>query len=167
MELDLLRLKQMHPLLSTSTALEYAFRAAIGLARHGHRSGVMLNITMDDQDRDAQLLWAPNQIGVAHLVDYHRVTEDAAEAIALALVSVARGWVVRRRLQRGEFADWLLQDEDNSPIAMEISGVDKIDISLRRLREKIEQVKLCGAAPRRSVCIVELEPPRCRLATVR
>lgn len=38
-------------------------------------------------------------------LDFDRVTEDAAEAIALAMVYVSNGWVVRRRLQRGENTD--------------------------------------------------------------
>lgn len=104
--------------------------------------------------------------GEGALLDYIRVTEDAAEAITLALVSVARGWVVRRRLQRGEFADWLLMDQDNNSIALEISGVDTVDVGTRRLRQKVEQVRQSRDVNVRAACVVELRPPRSRLATV-
>lgn len=97
-------------------------------------------------------------------MDFHRVTEDAAEAIALALVNVAHGWVARRRLQRGEFADWLFVDKDSNAIALEVSGVDKIDVGLQRLRQKVDQVKQSGAASTKGACVVELQPPRSRLA---
>lgn len=167
MELHLTHLKEMHPFLSITTASEYAHRAAIGLARHGHLSGASLKISLGSQNCQGQLHWTATRRGEEALLDHHRVTEDTAEAITLALVSVARGWAVRRRLQRGEFADWLLADKNNKAVALEISGIDKIDVGLRRLREKIEQVKKTRAASKKGACVVELRPPRSRLAMTR
>lgn len=96
-------------------------------------------------------------------IDRHRVIEDAAEAIALALVHKARGWIVRRRLQRGESADWLLLDPQRKHVALEVSGIDVAD-SGRRLREKKEQARQTTAASRKAACVVELAAPRAALA---
>lgn len=105
MRLDLMELKSMHPLLPASTALEYGHRAAVGLGRHLHVSGVALATLIENKDRDASLHWVLAPAGDVEQLDHNRITEDAAEAVALALVHVAQGWVVRRRLQRGESAN--------------------------------------------------------------
>jgi hypothetical protein len=166
MDLHLGRLKEMHPFLSASTASEYAFRAATGLARHGHVPGAALKIWLGSRHHEGRLHWSATASMGGRVLDYHRVTEDAAEAITLALVSVAHGWVVRRRLQRGEFADWLLADNEDNGIALEISGIDDIDVGQRRLREKLAQVKRSSAAATKGVCVVELRPPRSRLKII-
>jgi len=162
-DLHLTRLREMHPLLAQSTASEYAHRSALGLGRHGHEPGVDLKISIDDQDRPGTLYWMAVPAANAAQLDFHRVTEDTAEAIALALAHVANGWVVRRRLQRREFADWLLIDQDRNLVALEVSGVDAVDTGRRRLREKINQVRKCKTLGRKAACVVELRPPRSRM----
>jgi hypothetical protein len=92
MNLDLRRLRDMHPLLALSTALEYAYRAAIGLSRHGHVPGASWNASLDDDNHEGHLQWSKAEPDEGRHMDYIRVTEDAAEAITLAFVSVARGW---------------------------------------------------------------------------
>lgn len=163
--LDLSLLKQMHPLLPAATALEYAHRAAIGLGRHRHEPGVVLSAALDGDLKQARLHWVPSPSHDAAQIDRQRVTEDAAEAIALALVHADRGWVVRRRLQRGEFADWLLVDPKRKHVALEVSGIDDGDDG-RRLREKIEQVRQTTVAPCRAACVVELATPHATLASL-
>ena len=152
----------MHPLLAVSTASEYAYRAALGLARHHHASGKECQVSVENTNHVARLHWSPGLPKSDERLDFQRVTEDAAEAISLALVSVARNWVVRRRLQRGEFADWLLVDDEKRAVALEVSGIDKVDVGMRRLHEKTEQVRKSTAAIR-AACVVELLPPRTRL----
>jgi hypothetical protein len=164
MDLQLSQLHELHPLLAQTTAFEYAHRAAVGLRRHSHSPGVSLGIALDDQWRRGTLHWQEASLNSGEQLDFHRVTEDAAEAIALALVHVAKGWVVRRRLQRGEFADWLLVDSDGHRIAMEVSGVDTVDAA--RLQEKVEQVRKSKVSGGKVACVVELGPPRSRLRTV-
>ena len=76
--------------------------------------------------------------------DHNRVTEDGAEAVALALAHRDRGWRVVRRLQREEHADWLLEETregERRVVALEVSGVDRGGISAR-LAEKLAQVSL-------------------------
>lgn len=96
--------------------------------------------------------------------DHHRVTEDGAEALALALVNIVRGWVVRRRLQRGEFADWLLQAPGDLLVALEVSGIDGTP-DHRRLEEKLRQVKRAKVGDHQSACVVAFGPPAASLVT--
>lgn len=92
------------------------------------------------------------------MLDYHRITEDCAEAIALGVVNVILGWVVRRRLQRGEFGDWLLVDRTGKHVALEVSGTVDGD-GATRLAEKVAQVSKSNANIK-SAFVVELKPPR-------
>ena len=164
MDLHLTRLKEMHPLISASTALEYAHRSALGLGRHGHVPGAAMEISLPDEARQGNLHWLATDPAEAAQLDYHRITEDTAEAITLALVHAANGWVARRRLQRGESADWLLSDPDRNLVALEVSGIDESDTGRRRLREKLRQVRQSQAASQKAACVVELRRPRSRLA---
>ncbi len=161
--MNLMQLKSMHPLLPASTATEYAYRAAVGLERHGHEPGIALANVIENVAGEATLHWLPSSSGAEQL-DRHRITEDAAEAIALALVRVARGWVVRRRLQRGESADWLLRDAQARLVALEVSGIDEGDDS-ERLRIKLEQARRATVGSRHAACVVELASPRATVAT--
>ncbi len=150
----------MHPLLATTTTAEYALRAAVALQRREHRPGAGLSINLDGGigSLDAVLDWNKVDNEEARQLDNHQVTEDAAEAVALAFVSVSRGWIVRRRLQRGEFADWLLRDADGLPVALEVSGVDG-PRDAKRTREKVRQVCKVDFASIRSACVVAFGPP--------
>ena len=159
-----MQLKSMHPLLPASTAAEYGHRASVGLERHDHKTGVALVTLSEGTALDASLHWTSPTAGDLEQLDHHRITEDAAEAVALVLVHEARGWVVRRRLQRGEAADWLLQDPEARLVALEVSGIDAGD-EADRLRIKLEQVRRATVASQRVACIVELSTPRATVAT--
>jgi hypothetical protein len=159
MRLDLMQLKVMHPLLPALTAAEYAHRAAMGLERHRHESGVSLATLIESETLPASLHWLAAAFGDVDQLDRQRITEDAAEGVTLALVNVALGWVVKRRLQRGEFADWLLQDSEARLVALEVSGIDEGDQS-SRLRDKLDQVRRATIANHRVACVVELATPR-------
>lgn len=152
-------------MLPVTTAREYAYRAAIGLERNQHAPGARLALHLNGRRRDGTLRWTvAGSEGVAQL-DVLQVTEDAAEAIALTVVHVANGWTALRRMQRWEFADWMLMDADRKRVALEVSGVDKVDTGQGRLKMKIEQVR--KSRPETKVaCVVELRPPRCRTRTV-
>jgi len=165
MDLHLTRRQEMHPILRLTTALEYEYRAAIGLARHGHTSGVRLGVSLDGQRRQGRLHWREAPPGADLQLDFHRVTEDAAEAVAMALVHVGRGWTILRKLQRRERGDWLLVDSDQNRIAMEVSGVDGIDTGQRLLKQKMQQVRQSRTRGSKVACVVELAPPRARLQT--
>ena len=158
-----MQLRTMHPLLAAATAAEYAHRAAVGLGRHRHGPGVSLATLIENEAGDASLHWVRAAAGDLLQLDRLRITEDAAEAVALALVHVALGWVVRRRLQRGEAADWLLKDPLARLVALEVSGVDERE-DPHRLRKKLKQVQRATVARRKAACVVELMAPRAALA---
>lgn len=159
-----MQLKSMHPLLPASSAAEYGYRAAIGLERHHHEPGIAMATLIGSEASSASLHWEVSLPGGADQLDRQRVTEDAAEAVALALVHVALGWVVRRRLQRGESADWLLQDSEARLVALEVSGIGEGQDS-DRLRIKLNQVRRATVAKQRAACVVELPAPCATLAT--
>lgn len=159
-----MQLKSMHPLLPASTAVAYGYSAAVGLGRYNHEPGVSLATLIEREVGDASLHWVVSPFGDVELLDRHRITEDAAEAVALALVHVARGWVVKRRLQRGESADWLLQDSEARLVALEVSGIGEGE-DPDRLRIKLEQVRRASIANQRVACVVELPAPRATVAT--
>jgi hypothetical protein len=166
MDLHLDRLTEMHPLLPQITILELIHRAAVGLRRHNHVSGVSLKLSLNEKAQPANLHWTHTNDDDGLQLDFHRVTEDTAEAVALTVANETDGWVVRRRLQRGEFADWLLADRNDNLVYLEVSGIDKIDIAMRRMAMKIDQVGKVTAKGTRAACVVELQPPRCRMAMV-
>lgn len=93
--------------------------------------------------------------------DRDRVTEDGAEAVALATVHRSRGWRVVRRLQRRHNADWLLEqtgEERSLRFALEVSGVGRGGIA-GRLREKLEQVAKSPDVDERWAGVVGFEQP--------
>lgn len=158
MHLDLLGLKQMHPRLPWVWARAYAFSAAIALERRSHASGVDLQVRMENVEDVATLSWATGGPNDELQVDRHRITEDGAEAVALALASVAMGWVTLRRLQRGEAADWLLEDPEERLVALEVSGIDG-DFDSSRLARKLEQAGRAAVAPSGWACVVAFGRP--------
>lgn len=158
LEISLADLRNMHPLLPETTAGEYAHRASLGLARHGHPTKVTLQTVFEMTSGTCDLVCTTCQKTDAEMLDDNRITEDCAEAIALAVVNVINGWVVRRRLQRGESGDWLLIDKAGKHVALEVSGTDEGD-GAARLADKAKQVAKSNLQIK-SAFVVELKPPR-------
>jgi hypothetical protein len=147
MKLDLTRLREVHPLLPENTAAELVHRAGLALQRR-HQPGVSFTAVVDEIMTTGTIDWSACSPDDAELLDRHRVTEDGAEAVALSLVHAELGWTVRRRLQRGEHADWLLRDDRRGLVALEISGTDDGD-DAARMKEKLLQVLGHHDAPQR------------------
>lgn len=166
MKIDLARLRDLHPLLPLPTALGYTQRAALGLGRRGHSSGVTIKISLEENERKGVLTWEKVDLSEAEQIDSHRITEDAAEAIALALVKVSNNWTVRRRAMRGESADWFLRDSNQHVVALEISGINGIDLNGARMKEKLLQVAKCRTLGTKAACVIELQPPGVRMGIV-
>lgn len=111
------------------------------------------------------LLWAAADPGAANQHDYNRVTEDGAEAIALAVAHKARAWRVVRRMQREEHADWLLEHQADGVrrlVAFEVSGVNKGSI-VDRMKEKLAQVAKSRDVDQRCAGVVGFEQPEAAL----
>lgn len=158
MQIDLRALQDMHPVLARSTCMEYGYRAALALERRHHRPGVSLSIALEGREDGRTVLQWDSTKGDDKQLDYHRITEDGAEALALAFVHASHGWSVLRRLQRGESADWLLRDNSTQLVALEVGGIDG-SFDRRRLAEKRRQVAKTRSASAKWACVVAFGPP--------
>jgi len=142
MKIDLQTLREMHPELPIDVAAIMLVRAGLALQRNGHLSGVDLLLQIERVNSKGALSWKKADLTKLDQHDSNRITEDGAEAVALAVMHQDRQWRVVRRMQREEFADWLLErdgDNGNETAALEVSGVDKGSIT-SRLKEKLSQV---------------------------
>ena len=93
--------------------------------------------------------------------DDNRITEDGAEAVALAVAHRYRAWRVIRRMQREEHADWLLEDAREGGrrlIALEVSGVNRGGL-VARLSEKLAQVAKNTDVDQRWAGVIGFEEP--------
>lgn len=150
--------------LSPDSAEPLAFRAAMALQRR-HEPGVSLVAEGLGPPVRVALVWR-KRTAVPEHEDINRVTEEGAEAIALALVASTRKWRVGRRLQstRGERADWLLKDPTGAHVLLEVGGTDEGELSagLARKRQQVESspfASRCALA----ACVVRFAEPRALL----
>ena len=140
MRLELNELVTMHPKLRGHPT-DLAKFGSLALQRSGHSSPVAAAVDHDGHEMTAEIIWRPQELALLNVLDSNRVTEDGAEAVALAYVSCKSSWVVKRRFQRGERADWLLGN-DGRWLALEVSGSAAGD-AFARLKEKKGQVAQC------------------------
>jgi hypothetical protein len=164
-DIDLADLREMHPRLPTDLALLMVGRAALALERNAHASGVRLSLDLERVLSSGVLSWPGADLGKIDQHDHNRITEDGAEAIALALAQRHRAWRVIRRMQREEHADWLLEDARQGVrqvVALEISGVDRGSIRAR-LSEKLAQVAESADVDQRWAGVVGFEEPAAAL----
>jgi hypothetical protein len=144
-------------------------RAALGLQRNKHSPGVNLQMAVQGTVSGCVLLWAAADLGAAKQHDYSRVTEDGAEAIALAVAHKTSAWRVVRRMQREEHADWLLEHQADGVrrlVAFEVSGVDKGSI-VDRMKGKLAQVAKSRDVDQRCAGVVGFEQPEAVLRLVK
>jgi hypothetical protein len=137
-------------------------RAAFALERNAHRPGVRVSLDLERILTGGSLFWPHGQTSKIDQHDHNRITEDGAEAVALALAYHHREWRVVRRMQRWEHADWLLEDTqggEHKSVALEVSGVDRGSVN-QRLAEKLTQVAKIINVSQRWACVVGFEEPR-------
>lgn len=130
---------------------------ALALQRAGHASPVRTEVDHDGIEAPAEIEWLSQDLTLLEVLDSNRVTEDGAEAVALTYANSKAGWVVKRRLQRRESADWLMHNEVGW-LALEVSGTIAGD-SVARLKEKKEQVARCSLAADRLAIVVAFDRP--------
>ena len=107
------------------------------------------------------LSWSGADMGTIELHDYNRITEDGAEAVALVVMHQHLAWRVVRRMQREEYADWLLERRAQSgrqTAALEVSGVDRGSIA-SRLTQKLAQVAKSMDVDQRWAGVIGFEQP--------
>jgi len=156
MRLALADLWSMHPRLRGHPT-DYARFGALALQRAGHESPVRAIVYHGDKEITADLEWHSQDSTLLQVLDNNRITEDGAEAVALAYASSSAGWVMKRRLQRSESADWLLHNEERW-LALEVSGVETGD-PWARLEDKKRQVARCSLAAERLAVVVAFDRP--------
>ncbi len=146
-------------------ALVMVGRAALALERNAHKSGVSLSLDLEHVRSNGSLYWPRAGLNGIAQHDNNRITEDGAEVVALALVHRYRSWHVFRRMQREEYADWLLEDIRDGVcqfVALEVSGVDRGSIAAR-LSQKLVQVDKNTDVDQRWACVVGFEEPTAAL----
>ena len=167
--IDLGDLCEMHPRLPGDMAAVMVMRASLGLQRNRHSSGADLQMAVESAVSRCTLIWPAADLGTAKQHDHNRITEDGAEAIALAVAHKTRAWRVVRRMQREEHADWLLEHRDNGMrklVAFEVSGIDRGSIVVR-MREKLTQVAKSSDVDQRCAGIVGFQQPEAALRSVK
>ena len=157
MRIALQDLCSIHPILR-GHPIEFTKCGGVALQRAGHTSPVDAGIEHDGIAGRTEIEWVVEDLTPLIVLDEQRVTEDGAEAIALVYVSSNAGWKVKRRLQRGESADWLLWKEGGW-LALEISGTTTGNPHTR-LEEKKRQVGRCLlAVDNRLAVVVAFQEP--------
>lgn len=131
--------------------------AGLALQRAGHVSPVSTRIDHDGAESTAKLEWFLQDMEGLKMHDNNRVTEDGAEAVAISYVRSKEGWIAKRRWQRWEYADWLLQNSAGW-LAMEVSGTAEGD-PVARLKEKKQQVARCKLSADRLAVVVAFDRP--------
>jgi hypothetical protein len=129
----------------------------LALQRAGHTSPVRAGIDHNGLGSMAEIEWLSQGLALLDVLDKNRVTEDGAEAVALSYAHSKAGWVVKRRLQRGESADWLLHGEAGW-LALEVSGMIEGD-PFARLKEKKQQVARCSLPADRLAIVIAFDRP--------
>jgi hypothetical protein len=161
MNIDLERLREMHPRLPVEVAATMLVRAALALQRNGHSTGVKVALQLERALSQGLLSWIHADIDTIDQHDHNRITEDGAEAVSLVAAHQHLSWRVVRRMQREEFADWLLERKTKSgreTAALEVSGVDRGSIAAR-LTEKLSQVAKSVDVDQRWGGVVGFERP--------
>lgn len=161
MKIDLKKLREMHPNLPGDVAVAMLVRAALALQRNGHATGAGVTLQLERAASQGSLSWNHADMTTVELHDYNRITEDGAEAVALAVMHKHLEWRIVRRMQREEYADWLLEraaETGREVAALEVSGVDRGSIAAR-LTEKLTQVAKSIDVDQRWAGIVGFERP--------
>jgi len=169
MDIDLALLREMHRRLPPEVALAMVGRAALALERNGHSPGVGMRADVGRVVRRCVLSWPKADLSQVDQHDENRITEDGAEAVALAVAHRHRGWCVVRRMQREEHADWLLEVRGKSHrriIALEVSGVDRGSIAAR-LSQRLAQVAMSVDVDARWAGVVGFEEPTMAMRSTR
>jgi hypothetical protein len=156
MRLILHELLSMHPGLRGHPT-DYARLGGLALQRSGHEPPVRTEIDHDGSPSVANVEWSTQDLALLKVMDANRITEDGAEALALTYANTSGGWVIERRMRRGEHADWLLRKPGRS-LAVEISGTVDGDEHVR-LRQKKTQVARCSLPVERLAIVVAFDRP--------
>ena len=132
---------------------DYHSLGGLALQREGHASPAAAEIVENHFDRSTgEIVWLHQDTDRLEVLDTNRITEDGAEAIALTYVNERAGWIVKRRRQRNESGDWLLQNGSRW-LVLEVSGTRTGDFA-GRLAARINQVSGCTLRVNERIAVV-------------
>lgn len=157
MTLSASTLRERHPRLLPETANNLALKIAVALDRH-HASPIALRAEMFGERLEWEISWQPRTEDAQSMLDQKVVTQLGAEGLALLLMNEMMGWVVVRKLQEGEHADWLLRGKHDEFIGLEVAGTDHGD-PRARLRRKLADVAEFELPGIRVACVVHFQGP--------
>jgi hypothetical protein len=131
----------------------------LALQRAGHRTPVEADTNDDGVEGSAEIHWQWRDTNLVDdvLIDRNRLTEDGAEGIAITYLHAKSAWVVKRRIQQGEYADWLMQREADF-MAVEVSGTAEGN-AFTRLKEKKQQIARCSLPAERIAIVIAFDKP--------
>jgi hypothetical protein len=131
----------------------------LALQRAGHRTPVEADTNDDGVEGSAEIHWQWWDTNLVDdvLIDRNRLTEDGAEGIAITYLHAKSAWVVKRRIQQGEYADWLMQREADF-MAVEVSGTAEGN-AFTRLKEKKQQIARCSLPAERIAIVIAFDKP--------
>ncbi len=116
-----------------------------------------LTVQRERESLPATISWnAPTQEMIEGYGNIKDATEDGACALAIAAVYATDRFIVKRRLQQGSGADFMMVKEgeaDESFTKLEVSGMATLHSAQTRLRQKIAQVS-SGTVQRPGVAVV-------------
>lgn len=144
--------------------VDHSRYGGLALQRAGHASPASADVNDDGAKANAEIEWTLESLILLDVLDANRITEEGAEAVALAYVNAKSGWIVKRRLQRGEYADWLMT-KPKEWLAMEVSGMMSGDTKTR-LKQKKKQVARCSLPVDRVAVVVAIDTPLILAASV-
>ena len=147
----------MHPKLR-GHPVSLAKLAVLALRRAGHTPPIQIWTDNDGRTALGNIAWRSQHMHVLEMLDRKRVTEEGAEAVALAYVHVTQGWIVKRRLQQDEGAHWLLTNNGRE-LALEVSGMESRNFTGRLALKKLQMLAQCSLRTERLAVVVEFEGP--------
>ena len=156
MKLELASILKIHPLL-IGYPVDLAAMGGLALQRAGHTSPTSVNIEQEQENASGVINWSAQDLCLLKMTDANRITEDGAESVALIYAHAKDGWNVKRRLQRGESADWLMFNKSGW-LALEVSGMISGDHA-GRLSQKKEQISRSTIPATRLAIVVSFKDP--------
>lgn len=141
MRFDLEELRIAHPQLPQALAASMSLHVALALQRRDHASPCAITMHTGSDRHRASLHWRMRDPAAAQQIEPKRITEVGAEAVALALVSLALDWEVDRRAFDGSGADWVVTERSTGRVIyLEVGGTDVGSVE-EVLSKKIRQVE--------------------------
>lgn len=162
-KLNLDNLKLGQPGLSKIMASFLVEATIVCLSLNGHQSGVVLKVT-GDVEEDFQLFWSDKITlqKISTWKDKNEATEYGASAIAILLIFVLEGLVIKERLPQNDTADYSLRTVQSAQQKgqLEVSGIwkeAKGNTNKTRVRIKLNRLSKNPSIPHLPIYVIVTE----------